>query len=104
MLTEAQKIAKRLRAQKRRDAKKTMTEAQITAKTAKLAPYAKPKFLCTIDGKPVHKGDWVCFKADIETYGKAIEVRGTDIVLEMRDSTTEETWTTQEPIKRCWIE
>jgi len=49
-------------------------------------------------------GEWVGFKAGIETYGKVIAIRGSTLVIECRDERTEQSYAVEKQASRCWAE
>lgn len=56
------------------------------------------------DSDTAEIGDFVCFKADIEQYGRLIEIQKSMLIIQCRDDRTDELYTVAQPAYRCWKE
>lgn len=56
------------------------------------------------DNSIAELNDFVCFKSDIETYGRLTKISGNMLTISVYDSETGERWETQQQASRCWKE
>ena len=58
----------------------------------------------SMDGDPIHSGNFVGWKGDMEESGKAVGTRDGMLLIDVYDSNTGETSQITRSAKRCWVE